>query len=503
MINMKAAIKNFISDAVPEVIMILLNLILLKLFYSNLGKNTYALYQIFSQFFAYLLLTEAGFSSAALVSLYKPIIRNDVEEISKKLSGIRLIFRKIGIIIISLGIVAMFVIPYVIKDNVFDNKYIYFTFFLYIIGNSLNYFFYTYRILYDAKQQKYVPNLIYQIGSIIKYVVEIVLLYFKMDFPCILISCIVCNLLTNLFMKYYALRKNKTIIFNNSQKDTSMVKDTKNLIVHKIGGVIANNVDIVIISAKLGLNYVAIYGAYNYILNEITKFTSKIGVSLYSIIGQEYFKNEKMSINENKFFQFNSFIFFLATIVCSSLIFSYNSFINLFYGSEMLADNVAVYLFIFLIYFQIIRITLNTYVNACGLFKETKICTISEAVINFSLSLILSSHYKIAGILFATIISYIIADFIIKPIFIIKNLHLFKIKEFYKEELKNLLCFVVLIILNSFLFGILVDNYIKWFIISFVVFICNMLLSCLYFKAIKRLDWLYLIIKCLGRKNEN
>ena len=60
---MKKAIKNFLTDAFPEIIMIFLNLILLKLFYGKLGTNVYALYQIFSQFFAYLVLAESGFSS--------------------------------------------------------------------------------------------------------------------------------------------------------------------------------------------------------------------------------------------------------------------------------------------------------------------------------------------------------------------------------------------------------------------------------------------------------
>ena len=127
---MKTAIKNFISDAVPEIVMILLNLVLLKLFYNNLGTDVYALYQIFSQFFAYLLLAEAGFSSAALVSLYKPIANNNTEEINKKLSGIKYIFNRIGMIMIGVGTIVAFIIPYMIKDNTFENGYIFITFIL-------------------------------------------------------------------------------------------------------------------------------------------------------------------------------------------------------------------------------------------------------------------------------------------------------------------------------------------------------------------------------------
>lgn len=500
---MKAAIKNFISDAVPELVMILLNLLLLKLFYKNLGTDVYALYQIFSQFFAYLLLAEAGFSSAALVSLYGPIANNDINKINQKLSGIKYIFNKIGMIIIIGGIIVSFIIPFMIKDNIFENSYIYITFILYLLSNSLNYFFYTYRIFYDAKKQKYVPNFIYQIGAIVKYIVEIILLIFKCNFESILISCIVCNLATNIFMKYYTLHKNKYIHLDNKDKDISMLKDTKDVVVHKISGVIANNIDMILISFNLGLNYVAIYGAYNYIVNEITKFTSKIGTSLYSIIGVDYFKNGSYKISKDKFIEYNSFIIFLATIICSSLVFSYNSFIELFYGEELLATNLIVYIFIILIFFQIIRTTLNTYTNACGLFRETKICTITEAILNLTLSVISIKYYNMTGILASTIVSYVIADFIIKPIVIRNKLNIFTLKEFYLEEMKNTVCFAVLMILNSYFFKLRANNYAQWFFISAGLFILNFILSFAYFKLIKRTVWFNRILNSIRRKNEN
>lgn len=500
---MKTAIKNFISDAVPEIVMILLNLVLLKLFYNNLGTDIYALYQIFSQFFAYLLLAEAGFSSAALVSLYKPIANNNTEEINKKLSGIKYVFNRIGMIMIGVGTIVAFIIPYMIKDNTFENGYIFITFILYLLSNSLNYFFYTYRIFYDAKKQKYVSNFVYQTGAIFKYIVEIILLLLKCKFEYVLIACTICNLLTDIFMKYYTLHNNKFLKLDKNNKDTTMLKDTKDIMVHKISGVIANNIDIVLISSNLGLSYVAIYGAYNYIVNEITKFTSKIGTSLYSIIGIDYFKNESFKINKNKFIEYNAFIIFLATIICSSLVFAYNSFIELFYGKEMLAPKLVGYIFIILIFLKIIRTTLNTYTNACGLFKETKVCTITEAIINLVLSLISIKYFKMAGILGSTIIAYIVTDFIIKPIVVKKKLGMFTFKEFYLEEMRNVICFVLLICLNSYLFKFNAKNYFEWFFISTGIFIMNSILSFIYFKLIKRTTWFDRIIKSIRRKNEN
>ena len=501
---MKAIIKNYLSDIIPEFIMIFLNLILLKLFYSNLGTDIYALNQLFSQFFAYLLLAEAGFSSCALVSLYKPISEKNIDDLNRKLSGIRCIFKIIGIIILIVGIIISFVIPYTIKDNQFSTNYIQITFILFIIANSLNYFFFTYRVYYDANQKKYVPNLIYQIGSIIKYVVEIIALIIGVSFEILLILCILCNLLTNLYMRSYALKNNKNIKFTK-EKDLSMLSNVKNLIVHKVSGVIANNIDILLISKYLGLTSVAMYSAYNYILNELTKFSSKVGTSLYSTIGVKHFNTgKKIKDTKNKnYINLNSFMFYVATVICSTLIFSYSSFISLFYGKEMVLKNLVTYLFIMLIFFQIIRVPLNSYVNGCGLFKETKICTITEGIINFILSFIWIKPYGMAGVLIATIISYIIADFIIKPIVVKKHLKLFTLKSFFCEIFKNIFCMVILLILNSYFMNVKVNSLISWFFISAVIFISNAILALIYFKVINRNQWFVKIIGSIrGEKNE-
>lgn len=500
---MKKALKNFVTDAFPEIIMIFLNLILLKLFYSRLGTDVYALYQLFSQYFAYLLLAEAGFSSAALVSLYKPLADNNTNEVNKKLSGISFIFRTIGIIIIVLAIIISFIIPFTIKGNTLDTFYIVTTFILFAISNSINYFFFTYRIYYDAKGEKYIPNLVYQIGSIIKYLVEIIILLLRADFWIVLVGCIVCNLATNIFMKKYAQKKEKNICIDKKNRDTSMFKDTKDLIVHKISGVIANNIDIVLISANLGLKEVAIYGAYNYILNEINKIISKIGTSLYSIIGKTYFEKDNHKIDKNKFIQYNSFLYFLATIICASLIFSYNSFISVFYGPEMVATNIVTYMFIILIYIQIIRTTLNTYVNACGVFRETKVCTVAEGIINLILTLIFIRYFKMSGALAATIVSLIIADFIIKPIVIKRKLQIFNMKEFYREFFLNSTIAFILIALNAIIIKISVNSLIKWFGVSVIIFIINTIIAIAYFMLIGRIGWLKDVINKLRRKNEN
>ena len=144
---------------------------------------------------------------------------NNIKEINKKLSGIRYIVRNIGIVILTLAVIISFIIPFTIKENTFNYFYIIITFILYSISNSVNYFFFTYRIYYDAREEKYVPNIVYQVGFIIKYIVEIILLLLGASFEVVLIGCIICNLLTNLFMKKYTLKNEKNIKLDRNNVD--------------------------------------------------------------------------------------------------------------------------------------------------------------------------------------------------------------------------------------------------------------------------------------------
>lgn len=54
----KSAIINFITDAIPQVIILLLGIVKIKLFIDVLGETKLGLYQLYNQIVAYLVLIE-------------------------------------------------------------------------------------------------------------------------------------------------------------------------------------------------------------------------------------------------------------------------------------------------------------------------------------------------------------------------------------------------------------------------------------------------------------
>jgi len=168
----------------------------------------------------------------------------------------------------------------------------------------------------------------------------------------------------------------------------------------------------------------------------------------------------------------------------------------------MVAPRVVTYMFIILIYIQIIRTTLNTYVNACGLFKQTKVCTIVEGIINLILSLIFVKYFGMAGVLFATIISLLIADFVIKPIVVKNNLKIFNMRQFYKDLIIYMIISCMQIALNTIIFKYQVNSILKWFGFSLIIFMINVVVTTICYKIFRKLEWLN-SIKEMRKKHED
>ena len=119
----KKAIINYITETIPEILIMFLGFFRIKFFLKYLGSDMLGLYQMYGQFFAYINLTEAGFSTAALYALYKPISKNDTKKVNSILSGTNKIFKIIGFGMILIGVIFSFFIKYFIKGNIIDNNY--------------------------------------------------------------------------------------------------------------------------------------------------------------------------------------------------------------------------------------------------------------------------------------------------------------------------------------------------------------------------------------------
>ena len=484
----KNSIFNLLSDVLPQIFIILISFVKVKFFLEFMGSDNLGVYQLYAQILSYLSLAELGLTSAAMYYLYKPISEKNYKKINAILSGIRSTFMYILIIMFIIGTILTFNISHFFKDSTFSNSFLMITFIIAFLTNVLGYFVTPYVVMFDSSQEKYKYILYTQILLIVRHILQIFSIIVFKNLYVILLVELAFAIMQNILIRVL-FKKNYPEVKFTEEKDYCFWKKTKDLIPHKIGTLVANNIDVLIISKFLGLSYVVIYNCYYYIIFNLSMLINRIGSATLASVGNLIVTEKKKSYNI--FLEYNAMLFFIATIICVPLALVISSFVELWYGKEMIVNNFTTIMFVLLLFYSIIRIVLNTFVSAAALYKETLVCTITEIIINLVVSLSLVKKLGILGLLLGTLLSMVISEYFIKPSILNKKVFEDKISIYYIDCFKFFVFPTIIYILFYLVFIKLnISNLFIWFITGIIVFVINFLITFVYYKLIKRINFL-------------
>ena len=480
----KKVFLNFISEMLPQLIIAAISFVRVRIFLAVIGSEILGVYQLFGQILAYLSLAELGLTDSAMYYLYKPLYEKNKERINSLLSGIRKSFNIVVLVMIAIGLLIAPNVHFFIAENNLSNSFIFFAFVLTLFVNVLGYFSTTYTVLFNADQNKYKYSFYTQGLLILRNLFDIgVILIFK-NLYAVLITEVSFTILQNivmriLFKKYYSC-------YNLKAKPTmEFWSKTKSLVPHKIGGLIAYNIDVIIVSKFLGLTQVVVYNAYYAITSVIANIINKFSGASLASVGNVLVSEPKRSYKI--FLEYNDMLFFIATILCVPISVVISTFVKLWYGASYTLSDFTMYLFVFNLLYGIIRIILSVFSSAAALFKETLICTYLESIINLTVSLLLIKRLGIAGLLIGTAVSMVVSEFLIKPFILNKYIFKDRIFKYYKD------CFVyfVIIVINCALMKYLVsfikiNNLLIWFVVGTLTFCLNFIVTYLVYKLLKK-----------------
>ncbi len=494
----KRSLLNFITDVVPLVIVSVLGIFKLKIFIRVLGNETLGLYQLFSQIMIYIALVDGGITNAVLYHLYKPNSDGDSKKLNNILAASKHSFNKIGIIVFSIAFVVSFFIKLFIKNCSFGMGYLMIVFLLFSLSNVVQYFFVPYQVLLEVKEKKYLTNICLQTGQILLSVLEIVMLLTGFSFISVLIMHAVVKLLSNVCVAVICKKQFPNISYKSKTPDYSYRRQIKDLMVHKVNGLISSNIDVLIISKIMGLGAVAIYSIYNYIINMLKNILGKISSSIVAIIGNKNAKDGEKIFDIYK--ELNSLLFLIAICICVPLLLAINGFIDIWYERTIATSSLIAIAFCSLLFVYITKLATTTFITSTGLFKETKICAYCDIVINLSLSLILVHYIKISGVIFATAISQTICEYVMKSVILFKNIFHQNVLKYLLGNLKYLIIVGIdLAISYLIITHIAINSIVTWFGVFLVYTIINSLFILLIFYVIGELHSLSRIAKLVKR----
>ena len=356
---------------------------------------------------------------------------------------------------------------------------------LYVASTALSYSFIKYSVLFTADQKFGFVRLVQGGSKIFCQILQIFVIVKLQLFLIFILLLILDNIIQYVFYKIH-YQKYYSYIFKIEIKDKSITKNLKNLFWHKIAGLVVYNTDLILISKFISLEIVGIYASYQMIIQMIMTIINIVLNVLKPKVGKFIAENSKEKIfnywrNLNILSLFSSILFSFCTY---KLI---NDFIVLWLGEKFILSKLTVFLILVNLFIQSFRGITDIFKDGSGFFDDIQL-PISEAVINFVLSIILVQYMGLNGVIIGTIASNILIICIAKPILVFKRCFDKDIKDYIKIYGNYLILIIVSLLSCNFILKFVslknVNSWFNWiingiivgsitFIIVFIIFLSN------------------------------
>lgn len=431
----KKIFLNMVCDILPYLLIGIVGLLKMNVLITYIGDVGNGYYQTINQIISYVFLAQAGFSDAVIYSLYKPFAEKNNNDINAIYGGARRIFKIIGLIIF--GIICLVTLGlYLFYD--FEDGYMVSSlvcFFIISTSYLISYFGkgQTFMAVLSAAQEKYVYSLIFNGVKLLCDILIVVVTVKFRSLEAIAIVILIMKILEEIINRI-VVKKKYSYLHEIDRKNTSMVKMTRDLAWTQLGYLVLNNVDALLLMGFRGPVMVSIYTTYNFILRFLNEIASRVEIASVYSFGNVFAKKEDDRVYP-LYKEFFVLFVFIAFSMCITFMIGIRGFVSVWVSkSNYILEYTTIVLFTLTLFLNILYYPLIALINADGLFKDNKKHIFICAFINLLLSVILVSSFGINGVLFGTVIAFLInivlkSSLISKKIF--KNVKYFDIFKYY------------------------------------------------------------------------
>lgn len=420
------SIKNSAVALIFYFINLILQFFSRKIFLDHLGADVLGLNTTATNLLQFLNLAELGIGSAIACTLYKPLLERDTTAVNEIVSLQGWMYHRIAWIVIGGSAVLMCFFPWIFAKMTLPMWYAYASFGVLLVSALLSYFVNYKQIVLSADQKEYKIQYSYKASMLVKTVCQIfVIKYFDNGYAWWLVLEVVFAVVASIALSimvrrtYPALKTDLSQGKQLSRKYPEIITKIKQLFFHKIGGFALTQTSPIIIYAYASLSLVAIYGNYVLIITGVTALMYAVFNSMNAGVGNLVAEGNKKRILE-VFEELFSIRFLLSSIVCFGVYMLTPAFITLWVGTEYVLDHLTLLLLVATLYINLIRLTVDAYINAYGLFGDIW-APIIEASINIGMSVLLGYFWGLHGILAGVLISLVLVIFLWKPYYLFRK----------------------------------------------------------------------------------
>ena len=416
--------RNTTVAMMARVIAILAGYFTRVVFTHTLSEDYVGINGLFTDILNVLALSELGIGTAITYALYKPISQKDVEKQKSLMRLYRTFYRIVALIVLAAGLLVIPFLGVLIKDQP-QVDHLILIYLMYLFSSVVSYLLIYKRTLIDAYQLSYI-GVLFQTGFLLlQYFVQIAILYFTGNFILFLAVLILCTLGGNLAIsikadKMYPYLKDREVQPLSEMEKRDIFQNIRAMLMHKVGNVLVNNTDNLLLSSLVGTlsvgrysNYFLIIGSVRQVLNQMFQgITASVGN-----LGVEESKERIKKIFDASFF-IGQWMFGLAAICLFEVI---DSFVAISFGPQYVFTRDITLILCLNFYLTGMRQASLVFRDSMGIFKYDRYKAIPEAVINLVVSFILGRMLGTVGIFLGTMVSTVTTSLWVEPYMLYKH----------------------------------------------------------------------------------
>lgn len=448
----KSALQQFFANIYVTIIASFLPFLVRTVLVRYMGIEYAGISNLFAAILQVLNISDFGLTTALTYYLYKAVESEDISTVNMYMGYFRKVFHIVGWIILIVGILAMPLLPILVKGKAYPiGLNIYVIYLAYILQTSMYYLTNIYiSVLLSAYLKGHISAVINGTSLLVMYLCQIILIVLYRNYYLFSFALLLSVFVQNVF--YYCSKKMffPWLDFSGAPSET-FIKDFRQrmvaMILSKLRNVSRNSFDCIIISVFFGLTMVAEYQNYYQIMLVPCLFSAIIRQAFQHALGNGI-ASESVESNYG-IVKIYIFVNNLVTTVCMTILLLFvQPFMKIWMGEEHLLNydiviGIVIYYCVLCVADEIAMLR-----EVTGIWKEGMWISVFEAVANIFLNILFARMMGLFGIVLATIFTVCLINIPLESYYVFKGYFIDKFKDFLLKTIKYTIMTGVIVCLS-------------------------------------------------------
>ncbi|WP_029201378.1 lipopolysaccharide biosynthesis protein [Oribacterium sp. NK2B42] len=454
----RRSIINISTSIVSHTVLLIIAIFVRCLLIQYIGNDVNGLSSLYTSIIGMLAVAELGIGRAIVYSMYSPIVDGDQRAVTALFNLYKKLYRIIGGIIFLGGLLVMPFLPHFISDYEVLDVNVYITYLLTLISVVLTYLYSAKTSLIEAHKDNYITTGIATIAHLCRYALQVASILIFRSFVAFLICQIIGTVIIWILTEIVARKKYPDIINTKERVDEitkkEISKNVKAMVMHKVGTIMVQSVDSMIISAFIGVVILGKYSNYTYIAATMVGIITLFFTPVTSVIGHLCAEGNRDK-SKGYFDYFYCLNYVLGVVFFLGYYAVIDSVVALFFGPGLSVSHAIAFIITLNQFIQYMRNASLLFRNASGTFYYDRWKPIAEGVVNLILSLlfvmVFPEELQVVGVIIATIITNLLICDAVEPFVVFKYVFGQKPGKFYIKNYSYIALFTLALILMTYL----------------------------------------------------